>query len=405
MRPYLALLRSPGAAKILIAHGFGRFSPGMILLAIILAMRQGAYPYASVGLVIGAHQFSVALGSPLQGRLADVLGHRMVLFPDGIAYFSGAATLAFGIQQGWAVPSLVVIALVTGLLSPPLTACTRAAFGAMFEGRDRQLAFILTAANIEIGFLAGPILAVVIATTVGGEWAVVVAGAGVLIGASVYTLGPMAAATAPRVVGEGISRRSGGVFGALRSSGLRSMSVVYLGIGSVFGLFDIFSASVSEAAGRPGFAGVLISLVAGSSLVGGFFYGSRIWSGSLRRQMLRLTALFLSAQFALAASAGDLRILVAAVLLTGVLVGPMNVCGFQLVDDVAPREARAEAQSWTQAAIYLGSGIGGAVGGIVVDALGPRAVALVAAMGALLAVTTLARSSALRDTGGSTPER
>lgn len=394
--PYLELLRRPGALSITVAHGLGRFTPGMILLALILALREGGYPYAAVGLVTAGHQLGVAISSPIQGRLADVLGHRRVLLPDGVLYFAGTATLALGVQRSWGVTALVVAALGTGLFSPPMTACARAAFGAMFTGRDRERAFILTASNIEIGFLLGPLLAVAIATTLGGRSAVVAAGAGVLLGVVVYATGPRIEATSARATTDGASRWSGGALGALRSRGLRAMVVVYLGIASSFGLFDIFTASVSEAAGRPGFAGTLISLIAAASLISGFLYGARVWYGTLRARMLRIVVLFVGVQLLLAASAGDLLLLVGAVLVAGAVVGPMNVCGFQLIDDVSPPRARAEAQSWTQAAIYLGSAIGGAVGGIVVDVAGPQAVALVAACGVLVAVLTLWRSPSLR---------
>jgi len=396
VQPYLELLRRPGAVSITIAHGLGRFTPGMILLALILALRQGGYAYAAVGLVTGAHQLGVAVSSPLQGRLADVLGHRNVLLPDGVVYFAGTATLAVGIQQGWSAGALVLAALGTGLFSPPMTACARAAFGSMFTGRDRERAFILTAANIEMGFLLGPLVTVAIAATIGARFAVVAAGAGVLLGSIVYAVGPDIPATSARASDDGASRWSGGAFGPLRSRGLRAMALVYLGIASSFGLFDIFAASVSEAAGRPGFAGMLISIIAAASLLSGFLYGARAWWGTLRARMLRISILFVGVQLLLAAAAGDLVLLLGVVLIAGSVVGPLNVCGFQLVDDVSPPRERAEAQSWTQAAIYLGSAIGGAVGGLVVDAAGPRAVALVAAAGLMLAVLTLWRSPSLR---------
>jgi MFS family permease len=396
VRPYLELLRRPGALSMTVAHGLARFTPGMILLALILALREGAYPYAIVGTVTGAHQLGVAISSPVLGRLADVLGHRRVLLPTGFVYFAGTASLALGVQRSWAAVALVTTAFGTGLFSPPMTACVRAAFGAMYVGRERERAFILTAGNIEVGFLAGPLLTVLIASTVGARFAVVAAGAGVLLGALVYVTGPRIDATAARIPAEGVSRWSGGAFGALRSRGLQAMVVVYGGIASSFGLFDIFAASVSESAGRRGFAGVLISIIATASLIGGFLYGARVWNGTLRARMVRITLLLVGVQFLLAASAGDLRLLVGAVLVAGAVVGPMNVCGFQLVDDVSPPRSRAEAQSWTQAAIYLGSAIGGAVGGVVVDLAGPRAVALVAAVGVLLAVGVLWRSPALR---------
>ena len=362
MQPYLELLRRPGALSITVAHGLGRFTPGMILLALILALREGGYAYAAVGLVTGAHQLGVAISSPIHGRLADIFGHRRVLLPTGVVYFAGTATLASGVLRGWAVAVLVATAFATGLFSPPMTACARAAFGAMFVGRERERAFIVTASNIELGFLLGPLLTVAIATTVGGRFAVIAAGAGVLLGALVYTTGPRIAATSPRETSEGASRWAGGAFGALRSRGLRAMVLVYLGIASSFGLFDIFAASVSETAGAPGFAGVMISLIAVASLFAGFLYGARVWQGTLRERMLRIAAMLAGVQLLLSASAGDLRLLVGVVLLSGAMVGPMNVCGFQLVDDVSPPRARAEAQSWTQAAIYLGSAIGGAIG-------------------------------------------
>jgi MFS family permease len=397
VRPYLELLRRPGAVSIAIAHGLGRFTPGMILLALILALREGGYPYAAVGLVTGAHQLGVALSSPIQGRLADVLGHRAVLLPDGIVYFAGTSTLALGVTRGWEVVPLVLAALVTGLFSPPMTACARAAFGSMFPtGRERERAFILTGANIEIGFLIGPLITVAIATTLGARFAVVAAGAGVLLGAIVYTAAPRIDATAARVTADGASRWAGGAFGALRSRGLRAMVIVYLGIASTFGLFDIFAASVSEEAGRPGFAGTMISLIAFASLISAFLYGARVWRGTLRERMLRIAILLIGVYVLMSMAAGDLRLLVGVVLIAGAVVGPLNVCGFQLIDDVSPPRSRAEAQSWTQASIYLGSALGGAVGGFVVDIAGPRAVAQLAAVFALLAALALWRSKALR---------
>ena len=396
MQPYLELLRRPGALSITVAHGLGRFTPGMILLALILALREGGYAYAAVGLVTGAHQLGVAISSPVHGRLADILGHREILVPTGVVYLAGTSTLAFGVQRGWSVTALVLAALGTGLLSPPMTACARAAFGAMFVGRERERAFIVTASNIELGYLLGPLITVVIATSLGARFAVVTAGAGVFLGAFVYATGPRIPATSARESTEGVSRWAGGAFGALRSRGLRAMVLVYLGISSSFGLFDIFAASVSESAGRPGFAGVMISLIAVASLAAGFFYGARIWRGTLRQRMLRIALMLIGVQLLLSAAAGDLRLVVIVALLVGAVIGPMNVCGFQLVDDVSPPRARAEAQSWTQASIYLGSAVGGAVGGFVADVAGPRAVALTAAVGISLAVATLWRSRALR---------
>jgi predicted MFS family arabinose efflux permease len=130
--------------------------------------------------------------------------------------------------------------------------------------------------------------------------------------------------------------------------------------------------------------------------VSAFAYGARVAKGTLRERMLRLAMLFIGSQLLLSASVGDLRLIAGVVLIAGAIIGPLNVCGFQLIDDVSPPRARAEAQSWTQASIYLGSALGGAIGGVVVDLAGPRAVALLAALFAAFAAVVLSRSRSLR---------
>lgn len=399
MRSYLDLLRRPAIRTVLIGQGIGRLTPGMILLSIILALREGGYDYAMVGLITGAHQLGVALGSPLQGRAADLLGHRRVLLPDGIVYLVGTVVLTLGIASRWSVPALIAVAATTGLASPPMTACARAALGAMFgSGREREQAFILTSANVDVGYLVGPLATVAIASAFGAGVAVITAGASVLVGALVYASGPAVDATGPRSVVAGEPRWRVGSTGAMRSPGLRAIAFVYFSVATTYGAFDLFVASVAEEAGRTSRAGALMSILASASLVSAFAYGARIWSGTLRVRMR--TALLLFAGFIalypfLTAS---YVLLIVAVIATGLMIGPMNICGFQLIDDVSPPRARAEAQSWTQSAVYLGSAVGGALAGIIIDLFGPRATMSVGVVGASVAALVLHRSRALRAT-------
>ena len=406
MRPYLELLRRPAVLPVVIGHVFGRLTPGMILLAIILALRAGGYGYAVVGLVTGAHQLGVALGSPLQGRAADVFGHRRVLLPDGLLYLVGTSLIAFGIAQRWAVGPLIATAVVTGLASPPITACARAVFGAMFRpGREREQAFVITVANVEFGFLVGPLLTVALAALFGPGAAVIGAGVAVAIGSLVYGLGARIPETGPRPKSAGavdfgdatggVSRLGGSLGRVWSSPGLRAMAVVYLGIATTFGAFDLFAASVTEQVGRPSAAGTLISLIAFASLLGGFAYGARIWQESLRRRMQRFTGLFILVLLLFPLVAGQLVLVAVVAFAAGAVIGPMNVCGFQLTDDVAPTDARAEAQSWIQAAVYLGSAIGGAITGVIIEIVGARGAMFVGVLGVTIARTVLARSPAL----------
>jgi MFS family permease len=402
VRAYLDLLRRPAARNVLAGQGIGRLTPGMILLAIILALREGGYDYAMVGLVTGAHQLGVAISSPLQGRAADLLGHRRVLIPDAVIYFAGTAALAFGITAGWSVPALVAIAGATGLCSPPMSACARAAVGAMFvSGREREQAFILTSANVDIGFLVGPLATVAIAAAFGPRIAVVTAGSAVLIGALVYSSGPAVAATGPRSIIAGEPRWRVGTSGAMRSPGLRALVLMTFCIATTYGAFDLFVASVAEGAGRPSRAGSLMSLLAVMSLISAFTYGARVWRGTLRVRMRNIALLFAASIALHPIVAPRFVLLVVAVAVTGALIGPMNVCAFQLIDDVSPPRARAEAQSWTQAAVYLGSAVGGVIAGVLIDLVGARLTMLVGVVGVGAAALILATSRALRATDAS----
>ncbi len=396
MRDTFAPLADARVRPLLVGHLLGRLTPGMMVLAIVLAVREAGYDYATAGLVAGGHQLGVALGSPLQGRVADAVGHRRVLVPDGAVYLAGAVGLAIALGAGLAGPVLAALALGVGLASPPMTACTRAALGATYgPGRDRERAFVLTVVNVELGFIAGPLLTGLLAAAAGGAAAVVGAGAAVAVGTLVYASAPRDGATAA----QGRLRaalRPRGLVEVLGAPGLIAVVAAYMAVAATFGAFDLFAAAVAEGFGRPSLAGTYIALIAVASLIGGLFYGARVWAGTLRVRMRRLTAWFALALAPVPFVAGDPVLLGVALAVSGALIGPLNVCGFQLIDDLSPPSARAEAQSWIQASVYLGGAAGGALGGAVIDVAGPRPAMLVGVVSSLIAVVVLGRSRVLR---------
>lgn len=396
MRDTLAPLADARVRPLLIGHLLGRLTPGMMVLAIVLAARDGGFGYAAAGLVAGGHQLGVAVGSPLQGRLADAVGHRRLLVPDGAVYLAATGALALGLRAGLAPAALVALAVTAGLASPPVTACTRAALGAIYgPGRARERAFVLTVVNVELGFIIGPLLTAGVSALLGGAAAVVGAGAAVSIATLVYASAPHDAATAANGDLRGALRPSG-LVEVLRAPGLVAAGAAFLAIATTFGAFDLFAAAVAEAFGRPALAGTYIALIAAASLTGGLVYGARVRTGTLRGRMQRLTLLFAVALLPVPLVSGDVLLLGAVLAVTGAIIGPLNICGFQLVDDLAPPSARAEAQSWIQAAVYLGGAAGGMLGGAVIDLVGPPPAMLVGVAGSLVAVAVLGRSRVLR---------
>jgi len=400
MRPYLEVLGFRAARRPLVGAAIGRLTPGMILLSIILAARAAGFSYTVVGLLVAGHQLGVAVGSPLQGRAADRLGHARVLIPDGVAYLAGTVLLVVGMQRGWAVPVLVATVFVTGLANPPTTACSRAAMGTILQtGTQRQAGFAISSSSVELGFIIGPLATVALAQGIGPGVAVIAAGAAALIGALVYSSSD--AARRPAVVsrpttaaapsGSDTAGSASGRLGALRAPGLGTIVVAFLFIAASFGTFDLYIASVTEEMGMPGAAGTMIAVFALGSLVGGLYYGARIWPGTLASRLRAFVLLLGTTMLLLPFVPARLLLIGLTLMVAGAFTGPMNISGFHLIDELAPEGQRTEAQAWTQASIYLGSALGGAMAGVVIDLAGTRTAMVVGACSLMIAAVLLAR--------------
>ncbi|MGA1774786.1 MAG: hypothetical protein ACO4BW_04040 [Nitriliruptoraceae bacterium] len=60
-----------------------------------------------------------------------------------------------------------------------------------------------------------------------------------------------------------------------------------------------------------------------------------------------------------------------------------------MAGELAPEHARTEAQAWTQAAVYLGSAVGGALAGAIIDRLSPAVAMVAGATSVLLGAAVL----------------
>jgi MFS family permease len=404
LRPFLEVLATRAVRRPLLGAAIGRLTPGMVVLALILAAREAALPYAAVGLLVAAHQLGVAAGSPLQGRLADRLGHARVLMPDALAYLAGTTLLALGLARGWPVLVLLATAAATGFSNPPTTSCSRALIVQLvLPGRARVAAFAVSTASAEIGFIVGPLATVAIATAAGPRAALVTAGLAAAVGALVYASSPTTRDAAPTSDAAPVASSDGaasepptlpdavppaGWREALGAPGLARLATVFLLVSVGFGAFDLYLAAFSEARGTPNLAGALIAVAATSSLTGGFVFAARVWQGDPLARQRRITALLALALLMMPAAGDRLLLLGVALVAVGASVGPFNVAGYQLAGELTPARVRTEGQAWTQAAVYLGSALGGSLAGLVIDLAGPAAAmvmgAAAAGLGALL---------------------
>lgn len=381
VRAYLALLAHRPARWPLIASSVARLTPGMMILALVLLLREHDYSYAAAGLVSAGHQLGVGLASPIQGRLVDRFGQVRVLVPDAVAYLVGTVVLAFTTAGGGAVGMLFATALVTGAVYPPVTAASRVLLSSQFpSGQLRETAFAMASIAVELGFVLGPLAAVAVAEAASAGWSVVLAGAASFIGVLGYASTGAARSMAPRV---GARPRGG----ALASRGVRVIAVGLAFAAVAFGVVDIAVPAVAELRGDTAAAGWLIATLAGGSLLSGIIYGGRPWPGTLATRLRLMAAGLATALLVLPLLVGGTLLFPVGLFVAGVFLAPTTICAFQLLDDLAVRGTQTEAQSWLQTAVVAGVAVGTSVAGLTVDLQGPAAAFLVG--GAMVAVGAL----------------
>ena len=170
-----------------------------------------------------------------------------------------------------------------------------------------------------------------------------------------------------------------------RSSPVRLLLAALLVLGVAFGVTEVAVAAFGVDAGAGHIVGVLLSLWAAGSAVGGLFYGSRVWGMPARRQYPWLLGL-LAAGLSLPLASFNTWSLGALLFVGGAAIAPFSACNMALLAAAAPRGATAATFAWSGSAIVAGIAVGTSSAGWVVDHWGSRAGFLLAAAAGLAAL-------------------
>ena len=160
LAPYRRLL-SRGDVRMLLLFGVVARVPhtaaGLVLtLHVVQTLERG---YAAAGTVAAAFTIGAALGAPWRGRAIDRRGLRRALVPSivgELAVFGVAGFLPFG----W----LVAAAVVGGVMGVPIFTVMRQSLSVMVPAEQRRTAYAVDSIAVELSFMAGPALGVVVAT-------------------------------------------------------------------------------------------------------------------------------------------------------------------------------------------------------------------------------------------------
>ncbi len=362
-----SILSAPGAPALLGSSILARLPLAMFSIALLVNAQRLTGSFAVAGAVSGAYAIAGATSAPMLGRLVDRCGQTRLLVCT--ATVAALALVITGLLPSSAPPLLLVaLAAVTGMATPPLSACVRTLLPNIVTEPGRLPAlFAFESTVLEVTFVLGPPLAL----GVGALWSTgaALASSGIVMLACTLAFAAQPASRAWRP-DPGAPRRRGG---SLRSRTILTLVLIEIGTGAVFGATEVGVTAAAKALGSTAAAGPLLGLWGVGSLFGGIA-ATRLGGGAQRAGGLTLLLAVLAlAHGALLLSTGSVLALGVVILVAGGTIAPTAASVYAMVDRSAPAGSRTEAFSWVVTASSTGEALGAAVAGALVQSAGAPA--------------------------------
>ena len=361
LQPYHDLLRLPGTLKFSASGLLARLPISMVALGLVVLVSAKTGSYAVAGSVSAAYVVMRAVGSPLQARLVDRYGQRRTLPLIAVVHAAGLCGVVVVVEFGAAVPLPQLLAVLAGATSPTIGSYIRARWRHVLgRGPTLQTAFALEAVVDEILFMVGPPVVTFLATAVSSVAGILVAMVSGLIGtlllASLRATEPPAGGR----TGHGAS---------LQPFGWRVLAPVVVagvGIGTLFGAFDISVIALATEQDARAWSGVLLGITATGSMLAAVVLGSlRLRRSALAR--FRIGAVTIALAMLPLPFIGHLGILAVVVFLVGFTISPTLIASAACVEETVPSTRLSEGLAWTTSAVVGGIALGAAVAGPVID--------------------------------------
>jgi MFS family permease len=361
LAPYRRVLTRPGVLRLLVFAAVARVpatAAGVVLtLHVVTTLRLG---YAAAGLVATAATVGMALGSPWRGRAVDRLGLRRALVPSIVAEAAVWGSAPF-------VPYrvLLVVAFAGGVLGLPIFTVARQSLSVLVPEEQRRTAYSLDSMGVELSFMAGPALGVVVATQVSTTAALIGVGVCMVVaGVALVAFDPPTrsedAVPAPPQASRGVRAFvSPGLVAALGAAAAATL---------VLAGTDVAVVAILREHGAVTLTGLIFVFWGLGSMLGASVYGA------LKRPISPLVLLaglaVLTVPVGLAGSPWMLAVLI---LPAGALCAPVVTATAEEVARRVPEQVRGEAMGWHGSALTIGNAVGAPLAGASIDAVAPWA--------------------------------
>ncbi|MGY5045116.1 MFS transporter [Streptomyces sp. 900105755] len=375
---YRELFALPKFGSSLFAAVAGKLKPGISSVALLLEVAH----YRGLGQAAVVVSVSALAGAtvPLRGRLMDRHGYVRVMCPGLVVYLGALTVLVWNESARGPFATTMVCAFVASAALPPIYIVTRLMWRAMTTDDLRRSILSLDAVLTDVGYIVGPTIAAFLVVAV-APWAGLAASALLTTSATLLLL-------SRKLPHQRRQPRSAERhwLGPLRDRAVRRTMVAVVAFFVAVRAIELAFPAWAQQHHAPLMSGVLLSCMSVGSMAGGLALGA-LPAGRASRATFPVTLAVLSVGTLLVAAATFTwtALLVVAAAVMGIAVGPSFVALWATVGDLSPENLAAETQSWISSFMSLGGAVGAAASGLVIQALGPGALLLLAGLALALA--------------------
>jgi MFS family permease len=375
-----SLLRNARFLRLWIGQGFSFVGDFVSTVALVILVVDLSGSASAVGGLLVA-RLVPTLASPLVGVLADRLDRRVILVASDLA----RAVLILAAVFARDLLVLYVLVFLMGLARTFFNPTIRAAFPSVVGEGDLTRANSLISATFSASIMIGPALGGLLVASVGVETAFILDAATYLVSAALLSRIPLSHAQGEDGAGFGQELRAGLSYVAHARVPLAIVVGAFLTILAINMTIpaEVFLAKVTFDAGDAGY-GLLVSLWGGGMVLGSALmtmlgdkasliplYFLSVFVGALALSGTGLAPIFVVALIALT--------------IEGIATGIDNVATDTILQERVPDAYLGRIFALRFFSYSAGEALAYAIGGLVVDAIGPRSTYLLAGIATAVA--------------------
>lgn len=389
---YAQVLRTPGAWQFSASGFVARMPLAITGLSLVLVVSATTGSYGLAGATASAFGVAAACCTIVTSRLVDRYGQHRILPILGLLHAGALSGFVIASTMRSTVGQLA-LAVLAGATQPAIGSSVRARWSYALRSAPAgalRSAFALESILDECIFTIGPILATTLALHLALPAPLILSA--VLTATGTWLLGRQRR-TEPQP-GDRHAHPAGRP-SAIRSPGLAVIAASAVGIGSVFGSYEVAAVAFATDRGEASSSGIILAIWALASGLSGLWFGSRHWHAPLAKQAASCTAL-LAISALPAMFVPSIPWLLVVTVASGSAIAPALISTFASAERLVPPASLTEGLTWANSGLSVGFSAGVGLAGVVIDHFGTSWAFGLPVLGAGLASALVAvRASAL----------